>query len=91
MLDVESVGSMRPVGAPAPDALLPIEAVIITSELSRRTLRDRDLAAEHRAMTELMEEMATAEGVSASDRILRRLVETTCCLCHAHSAGISML
>jgi signal transduction histidine kinase/CheY-like chemotaxis protein len=91
MREVESVGSMRPVGAPSPDALLPLEAVIITAELSRRTLRDRDLAAEHQAMTELMEDMATAEGGSASDRILRRLVETTCCLCHAHAAGISML
>jgi len=70
---------------------VPLEAVIITRELSRRTLRDRDLAAEHRAVTELMEDMASAAGGTASDRVLQRLVETTCCLCQADSAGISML
>jgi cytochrome c5 len=91
MPDVESVGSMRRVDAHSPEPLLPLDAVIITQELSRRTLRDRDLAAEHRAVTELMEDMASAAGGTNSDRVLRRLVETTCCLCHADSAGISML
>jgi len=70
---------------------LPLEAVITTPELSRRTLRDRDLAAEHRALTELMDEMATAGGATASDRIIRRLVDTTLCLCKADCAGMSML
>jgi signal transduction histidine kinase/CheY-like chemotaxis protein len=73
------------------DVLLPLDSVIITSELSRRTLRDRDLAAEHLALTALMEEMAIVAGKTGSDRILQRLVETARCLCRADTAGISML
>src|SRR5215208_1516824 len=75
----------------SPDEALPLEAVIITPELSRRTLRDRDLAAEHIALTALMEEMAIVSGKSGSDRILQRLVDTARCLSQADSAGISML
>src|SRR6185503_16746816 len=73
------------------DTPLPLEAVIITSELSRRTLRDRDLAAEHHAVTALMEELAIVAGKPGSDRILQRLVETARRLCQADTAGISML
>jgi signal transduction histidine kinase len=73
------------------DVLLPLGAVIITPELNRRTFRDRDLAAEHLALTELMEEMACAAGTTASDRLIRRLVDTTLCLCQADCAGMSML
>src|SRR5688572_2915611 len=73
------------------DVLLPLDAVITTPELNRRTLRDRDLAAEHHALTELMEEMASAAGTTASDRLIRRLVDTTLCLCQADCAGMSML
>jgi signal transduction histidine kinase len=92
MPDVDSSQrSTRRVDSISSDALLPLEAVIITSELSRRTLRDRDLEAEHRGMTELMEDMASAAGGTASDRILQRLVDTTCCLSRADSAGMSML
>ena len=73
------------------DEPVPLEAVIITPELSRRTLRDRDLPAEHRALTELMDEMACASGKSGSTRILQRLVDMARSLCQADSAGISML
>src|SRR5215204_4493441 len=83
--------SMHESDSRSPDGALPLEAVIITSELSRRTLRDRDLAAEHIALTALMEEMAIVTGMSGSDRILQRLVETARCLCQANTAGISML
>jgi len=78
-------------GSRSLDAPLPLDAVITTSELNMRTLRDRDLAAEHLAMTELMEEMASAAGTTASDRIIRRLVDTTLRLCEADCAGMSML
>jgi hypothetical protein len=83
--------SMPAGGARAPDVPLPLEAVIITPELSRRTLRDRDLAAEHLALTALMEEMAIVTGKTGSQRILQRLVDTARCLCQADTAGISML
>ena len=92
MLDVQPAQRTLPRGdSIAPDALVPLEAVIVTSELNRRTWRDRDLAAEHFALTELMEEIASAAGGTASDRVLRRLVDTTLSLCQADSAGISML
>lgn len=73
------------------DSRVPLEDVIITPELSRRTLRDRDLAAEHFAVTELMEDIASAAGGTASERVIQRLVETTHHLCGADAAGLSML
>ncbi|HKP15347.1 MAG TPA: ATP-binding protein [Gemmatimonadaceae bacterium] len=92
MRQLESRQASPTVGdARARDVLLPLQAVIITPELSRRTLRDRDLAAEHLALNELMEEMASAAGTAASDRLIRRLVDTTLCLCQADCAGMSML
>src|SRR5262245_16541532 len=92
MLDVES--APRPVvrgDSLTPDPPVPVEDVIITAELSRRTLRDRDLAAEHLAVTELMEVVASAAGGSAGDRVIQHLVQTTHELCGADSAGLSML
>jgi signal transduction histidine kinase/CheY-like chemotaxis protein len=77
--------------APRLDSRLPIEAVIITSELSQRPTHERDLAAEHLAVTALMEDMANVAGKTCSDRILQRLVDTTLSLCRADSAGMSML
>ena len=92
MPQVESAQASEPGGdSHSLDAPLPIEAVIITPELSQRTLRDRDLAAEHLALTALMEEMAIVAGKSGSDRILQRLVETARRLCQADTAGVSML
>jgi signal transduction histidine kinase/ActR/RegA family two-component response regulator len=93
MFDLETAQRATPRGEPLSndDACLPLEAVIKTSELTRRTPRDRELAAEHLAVTELMEEMASVAGGTASDRVLRRLVDTTCALCNADAAGISML
>jgi signal transduction histidine kinase len=75
----------------SPDALTPLDDVIITSELGRRPPRPRDLASEHLAVTELMEDMASVAGKTASDRILQRLVDTTLSLCQVDSAGVSML
>jgi hypothetical protein len=56
MLDVESAQRSMPRAEPLPnDTWLPLEDVIVTSQLTRRTPRDRDLAAEHLAVTELLE------------------------------------
>ena len=91
MLDVESAQRSTPRAEPLNDTWLPLEAIITTSQLSRRTPRDRDLVAEHNAVTELMEDMASVAGGTASERVLRRLVDTTCALCNADAAGMSML
>jgi signal transduction histidine kinase/CheY-like chemotaxis protein/PAS domain-containing protein len=73
------------------DIRLPIEAVIITSELNHRPTHERDLASEHLAVTALMEDMANTASTTCGDRILQRLVDTTLSLCRADSAGMSML
>ena len=92
MLDLETEQRSISLGAPhAKDAWLPLESIIVTPELNRRTPRDRDLVAEHNAVTELMEDMASVAGGTASDRVLKRLVDTTCALCNADAAGMSML
>ena len=91
MLEVESTQCATSRDLRPNDGRLPLEDVIITSELNRRTPRDRDLVAEHLAVTELMEEMANVAGGSASQRVLRRLVDTACALCQGDAAGISML
>ena len=90
MPDVGSAHGSMSIGNSV-DTLLPIEAVIITPELSHRPSRERDLASEHLAVSALMEEMASAAGKTCSDRILQRLVDTTLSLCQADSAGMSML
>jgi signal transduction histidine kinase/CheY-like chemotaxis protein len=91
MLDVETAQRTVPRAEPLNLCWLPLEDVIVTSQLNRRTPRDRDLVAEHNAVTELMEDMASVAGGTASDRVLRRLVDTTCALCNADAAGMSML
>ena len=63
-----------------------LESVISTAELRRRPSRAPDYAAENRALVTLAQVMA----VSPAD-ILQKLVETALAMCHAHSAGISML
>jgi signal transduction histidine kinase/CheY-like chemotaxis protein len=91
MLEVESTQRATSRELRPNDGWLPLEDVIITPELNRRTPRDRDLGAEHLAVTELMEEMASVAGGTASQRVLRRLAETACALCQGDAAGISML
>jgi signal transduction histidine kinase len=91
MLELHSAQRTNPAESPAREGWLPLEDVIITSQLTRRTPRDRDLHAEHLAVTELMEEMASVAGGTASQRVLRRLVDTACTLCQGDAAGVSML
>lgn len=65
---------------------LPLESVITTGELNRRSSRRADYEAENRALVCLAEKMA------ASPRsVLQQLAETALSLCRAHSAGISIL
>jgi PAS domain S-box-containing protein len=63
-----------------------LESVLSTAELNRRPSRSPDYAAENRALVALAQEMATSP-----DGILQMLAETALALCHAHSAGISLL
>jgi signal transduction histidine kinase len=70
----------------APRDIPDLETVTSTAELSRRASRAPDYAAENRALVALAKEMA----VSPTD-ILQKLAEAALGLCHAHSAGISML
>jgi PAS domain S-box-containing protein len=69
-----------------PQDIPDLESVITTAELKRRPSRAPDYAAESRALVELAREMAVSPN-----NILQNLVETALVLCHAHSAGISML
>jgi signal transduction histidine kinase len=64
----------------------PLESVLITEELDRRASRDPDHAAECRALLQLAEELGRP-----SRHVLHRLVELALELCHAGSAGVSIL
>jgi GAF domain-containing protein len=71
----------------APDyPLVCLGDVLITAELSRRTLRPPDYAAENRALAALAGEMT-----ANLETILQKLVDTALELCRADSAGISIL
>jgi PAS domain S-box-containing protein len=63
-----------------------IDGVLITAELARRPSRPSDHAAESRAFAELAQAMA-----ADPDGVLRKLAELVLDLCHAQSAGVSVL
>src|SRR5215831_6864206 len=63
-----------------------LDDVLATAELARRPTRSPDYAAEGRALTTLAEAVA-----DSPQTILQKLVETALDLCHADSAGISIL
>ena len=63
-----------------------IVSAISTVELSRRPSRRPNLAAENRALVDLARTMA-----NSPDDILQRLSDTALTLCHAQSAGLSLL
>ena len=64
----------------------PLESIVATPQLYSRPSRPSDFEAEARAMEALTQELAKPCG-----RILGRLVEAALELCHAHSAGISII
>jgi signal transduction histidine kinase len=72
--------------AQAGNSAVPLESVISTDELTRRPARQPDHAAEVAALVTLAQTMA-----NVPDRILQQLVDTALELCHAQSAGISLL
>jgi hypothetical protein len=57
-----------------------------TAELARRPSRPPDYAAENRALIVLAQVMATSP-----DAVLQKLADTALTLCHADSAGLSLL
>lgn len=72
--------------ARAGDSLVPLESVICTEELNRRPARQPEHAAEAAALVTLAQTMA-----NAPELVLQKLVDTALDLCHAQSAGISLL
>jgi signal transduction histidine kinase/ActR/RegA family two-component response regulator/transcriptional regulator with GAF, ATPase, and Fis domain len=65
---------------------LSVEEILITPELARRPVRARDPYAETRALAGLARELA-----SNPRTVLHKLAELVQSLCHADSAGISIL
>jgi signal transduction histidine kinase len=63
-----------------------LESVISTAELRRRPTRPANYVAENNALIALARAMVTSP-----DGILQKLAETALALCHAGSAGISLL
>ena len=67
-------------------APLPLDSVIANQELGRRRPRHRMDDALRQALADLARELA-----SSPRRVLQKLSDTALELCHAHSAGISLL
>ena len=65
-----------------------LDEVIITADLARRPSRSPNHESENRALTGLMDYMASR---APADDVLQRLAETAMGLCKAHSAGVSLL
>jgi PAS domain S-box-containing protein len=63
-----------------------LQSALSIAELYRRSSRPPDHAAENRALIALAQELATSPL-----GILRKLAETAMAMCHAHSAGVSLL
>ncbi len=75
-----------PQGASDRASTVSLESVILTAELERRPTRRADYLAENKALIALSREMVTSPN-----NILQKLAETALSLCHAGSAGISLL
>src|SRR5579883_508540 len=70
----------------SPQAASSVEDVLITQELFTRKPRLPDLAGENQALVKLAHEAAQNPR-----SLIQKLVEITAALCHAESAGISLL
>ena len=68
----------------APTAL-PLEEILVTANLARRSTRVPDFAAESAALVGLMRALQEADA-----NILQRLAEAALKLCRAHSAGVNI-
>jgi GAF domain len=85
MVDVEPVRVRKPHDA-APARVHQLRSMLSMAELDNRPSRPPDYEAESRALIALSRELATSP-----DNILQKLAETALTLCHAHSAGLSLL
>ena len=68
------------------DNSVPLQAIIITEELRKRSARPPNESALNEALVILAQTMA-----NSPERILQHLVDTALTLCQAQSAGISLL
>ena len=68
--------------------VLPLGGCIVTEELYRRPSRPANYEAECQALNALMQTMATQ---ATAEQMLQSLAETSLTLCHAASAGVSIL
>jgi PAS domain S-box-containing protein len=85
MVDVELMRIAKPHDA-APARVHQLRSMLSMAELDNRPSRPPDYEAESRALIALSRELATSPG-----NILQKLAETALTLCHAHSAGLSLL
>jgi PAS domain S-box-containing protein len=85
-VDFGLLAQQRDATAPTADGPPELQSVLSMAELSRRPSRFPDYAAENRALIALAQEMAVAP-----ENILQKLADTALALCHAHSAGLSLL
>ena len=85
MVNVEPMSVEGPHGvAPAPGYQL--RSMLSVAELDMRPSRPPGYKAESQALVALSRDLATSPGT-----ILQKLAETALTLCHAHSAGLSLL
>lgn len=63
-----------------------LDDVLITAELARRPARPPDYEGENRALASLAQSMA-----ASAESVLQRLVEASLPLCHADSAGVTIV
>lgn len=68
------------------ESMVPLGAILRTEELQRRPWRAPDYATENRALSALVQALADSPGT-----ILQTLAETILDVCHADSAGMSLL
>jgi PAS domain S-box-containing protein len=85
MVDVEAVRIAKPHDA-EPARGHQLRSMLSMAELDIRPSRPPNYEAESRALVALSSELATSPG-----NILQKLAETALTLCHAHSAGLSLL
>lgn len=84
--NLKSSGNNAALKASIPEAGAPLESILCTEELQRRTSRPPDYAKENRALVKLMGALADSPGT-----IFRTLAETIQEITECDSAGLSLL